>query len=84
MQSIVSNAVDPREQGVTMGALNSINSLMVVVAPSIGTPLLAQVGHLPPADWRVGAPFYVCAVLQAIALFLARRHFALQRVARAR
>jgi len=79
LQGIVSNAVDPREQGVTMGALNSINSIMFVVAPSIGTPLLALVSHLPPSDWRVGAPFYVSAVLQAIWLFLARRHFALMR-----
>ncbi|HSS69545.1 MAG TPA: MFS transporter [Casimicrobiaceae bacterium] len=79
LQGIVSNAVNPREQGVTMGALNSINSIMFVVAPSIGTPLLALVSQLPPSDWRVGAPFYVSAVLQAIGLFLARRHFALMR-----
>ena len=81
LQGIVSNAVGAREQGVTMGALSSINSIMFVVAPAIGTPLLAQVSHLPPSDWRVGATFYVSAVLQAIALVLARRHFAVQRVA---
>jgi DHA1 family tetracycline resistance protein-like MFS transporter len=78
LQGIVSNAVDAREQGVTMGALNSINSIMFVVAPSIGTPLLAAVSHLGPSDWRVGATFYVSAVLQAIAFWLARRHFALR------
>ena len=82
LQGIVSNAVGPREQGVTMGALNSIQSIMFVVAPAIGTPLLAQVSHLPPADWRVGATFFVSAALQCIALFLAQRHFAYQRVAR--
>jgi DHA1 family tetracycline resistance protein-like MFS transporter len=82
LQGIVSNAVGPREQGVTMGALNSINSIMFVVAPAIGTPLLAQVSHLPPSDWRVGMTFYVSAVLQAVALVLARRHFAFQRLAR--
>jgi DHA1 family tetracycline resistance protein-like MFS transporter len=81
LQGIVSNAVGAREQGVTMGALSSINSIMFVVAPAIGTPLLAQVGHLPPSDWRVGATFYVSALLQAIALVVARRHFAVQRVA---
>jgi DHA1 family tetracycline resistance protein-like MFS transporter len=81
LQGIVSNAVGPREQGVTMGALTSINSIMFVVAPAIGTPLLAQVSHLPPADWRVGATFYVSALLQAIALVVAHRHFAVQRVA---
>lgn len=83
LQGIVSNAVDPSEQGVTMGALNSINSIMFVVAPSIGTPLLAQVSHLAPSDWRVGVTFFVSAVLQVAAFVLARRHFALRGAARA-
>ena len=83
LQAIVSNAVGPREQGVTMGALSSLNSIMFVIAPAIGTTLLAQVSHLPPSDWRVGVAFYVCAILQAIAFFVARRHFAVQRVAAA-
>ena len=76
LQAVVSNAVDAREQGVTMGALNSINSIMFVVAPLIGTPLLAAVSHLPPEDWRVGVTFFVSALLQAVAFWLARRHFA--------
>src|SRR5439155_1087385 len=54
LQGIVSNAVGPREQGVTMGALNSIQSTMFVVAPAIGAPLLAQASHLPQSDWKVG------------------------------
>jgi DHA1 family tetracycline resistance protein-like MFS transporter len=83
LQGIVSRAVDPREQGVTMGALNSINSIMFVLAPSIGTPLLAMVSHLPPTDWRVGTTFYVSAVLQAIGLWVAQRHFARRAEARA-
>ena len=82
LQGIVSKAVGPREQGVTMGALNSIQSIMFVVAPAIGTPLLAEISHLPPSDWRVGVTFFVSAVLQAVALVVARRHFAVQRVAR--
>jgi DHA1 family tetracycline resistance protein-like MFS transporter len=83
LQAVVSNAVDPREQGVTMGALNSINSIMFVVAPLIGTPLLAGVSHLPPEDWRVGITFFVSALLQGVAFWLARRHFAGAAVARA-
>ena len=75
LQAVVSNAVDPREQGVTMGALNSINSIMFVVAPMISTPLLAEVSHLAPEDWRVGATFFVSALLQAAAFWIARRHF---------
>lgn len=80
LQGIVSNAVDSTEQGVTMGALNSINSIMFVVAPLIGAPLLALVSHLDPADWRIGATFYVSAALQIVALALARRHFATRRI----
>jgi DHA1 family tetracycline resistance protein-like MFS transporter len=83
LQGIVSNAVDPREQGVTMGALNSLNSIMFVVAPAVGTPLLAQVSHLAPDDWRVGATFFLCALLQAIAFVIARRHFDQRRTAAA-
>ncbi|HEY7944436.1 MAG TPA: MFS transporter [Casimicrobiaceae bacterium] len=80
LQGVVSNAVDPSEQGVTMGALNSINSIMFVVAPLIGAPLLALISHLPASDWRIGATFYVSAALQIGALALARRHFAARRV----
>jgi DHA1 family tetracycline resistance protein-like MFS transporter len=76
LQGMVSNAVDPTEQGVTMGALNSINSIMFVVAPLIGAPLLALVSEMPPSDWRIGATFYVSAALQLVALVMARRHFA--------
>jgi DHA1 family tetracycline resistance protein-like MFS transporter len=83
LQAVVSNAVDPREQGVTMGALNSINSIMFVVAPLIGTPLLAEVSKLPPEDWRVGVTFFVSALLQGVAFWLARRHFACAPVVRA-
>jgi len=83
LQGIVSNAVDPREQGVTMGALSSINSVMFVIAPLIGTPLLAQVSHLPPSDLRVGATFFVSAVLQAVAFWVTRRYFAPRRVVKA-
>jgi DHA1 family tetracycline resistance protein-like MFS transporter len=80
LQGMVSNAVDPTEQGVTMGALNSINSIMFVLAPLIGAPLLALVSQMPPSDWRFGATFYVSAALQIVALLVARRHFAARRI----
>jgi DHA1 family tetracycline resistance protein-like MFS transporter len=75
LQGIISKAVDPREQGVTMGSLTSINSMMGVIAPLVGTPLLTFVAHYPPTDWRAGATFYVAAAVQACALVLAHRHF---------
>lgn len=79
LNAIVSKAADPREQGLAMGALSSLSSLMAVIAPLLGAPLLAAVSHLPAGDWRIGAPFFMSALLQAIALALAARYFAHQR-----
>jgi DHA1 family tetracycline resistance protein-like MFS transporter len=75
MQSIISGAADASRQGQTMGAVSSLNSLAAVVAPLIGAPLLGMVSHLPKGDWRIGAPFYFCALLQGAALLLAWIHF---------
>ena len=75
MQSIISNAADPMTQGRTAGAVASLNSMMAVLAPAIGAPLLATVSHLPHGDWRIGAPFYFCALLQAGSTLIALRHF---------
>ncbi len=75
IQSIISSATDARTQGQTMGAVSSLNSLMAVVAPVIGAPLLGMVSHLPHGDWRIGAPFYFCAAAQFLALILAWLHF---------
>jgi DHA1 family tetracycline resistance protein-like MFS transporter len=75
LQAIISKSVSPNEQGLSQGALNAINGLAIVVAPLIGTAVLARVSHLPPGDWRMGASFYVCAALQASAAMLAWRHF---------
>ena len=62
--------------------MSGLNSLMAVFAPVIGAPLLTMVSHLPKGDWRIGAPFYFCAVLQAAALVLAVTHFRRERSAR--
>jgi DHA1 family tetracycline resistance protein-like MFS transporter len=78
-QSIISSAANPQSQGQTMGAVSSLNSLMAVVAPLFGAPLLAMVSHLPRGDWRIGAPFYFCALLQAASLALAFYHFRSER-----
>jgi DHA1 family tetracycline resistance protein-like MFS transporter len=79
IQSIISSAADPRGQGQALGAVGGLNSLMAVVAPLLGAPLLTMVSHLPKGDWRIGAPFYFCAALQATALVLAVVHFRRQR-----
>lgn len=75
LQSIVSGAADARNQGQTMGAVSSLNSLMAVIAPVMGAALLGVVSHYPRGDWRIGAPFFFCALLQGCAMLLAWRHF---------
>jgi DHA1 family tetracycline resistance protein-like MFS transporter len=79
INSIVSGAADARDQGRTMGAISSLNSLMAVVAPPFGAGLLMLVSHLSPGDWRLGLPMFFCAALQALALSMAWRHFARSR-----
>jgi MFS transporter, DHA1 family, tetracycline resistance protein len=79
MTAIVSKAADPREQGLVMGTLSSLASLMVVIAPLIATPLLATVSHLPSDDWRVGLPYLLSSVLNLGALAMAMLHFARHR-----
>jgi MFS transporter, DHA1 family, tetracycline resistance protein len=81
VHSIISSAADARSQGQAMGAVGGLNSLTAVIAPVLGAPLLALVSHLPKGDWRIGAPFYFCAALQATALFLAAAHFRRERLA---
>ena len=84
IQSIISGAADARSQGKTLGAVSGLNSLMAVIAPVIGAPLLVMVSHLDQGDWRIGTPLYFCALLQAAALALAVSHFRQQRRARLR
>jgi len=81
IQSLISTAADASTQGRTLGAVASLNSMMAVLAPIFGAPLLGIVSHLPKGDWRIGTPFYFCAVLQAVSLFLAQRHFSRRRAA---
>jgi DHA1 family tetracycline resistance protein-like MFS transporter len=75
INALVSSAAEASEQGRTMGAVGGLNSLMAVIAPVFAAPLLASVSHLPPLDWRVGAPMFFCAALQGLALLLAWMHF---------
>ena len=82
INSLISSAADAHDQGKTLGAVGGLNSLMAVMAPPIGATLLTLVGHLPRGDWRIGAPFYACALLQAVALALTVAHFRRERQAR--
>jgi len=76
LQGIVSKAADPREQGRTMATLTSLNSVISIAAPVLGTFVLGQVTHLPRDEILVGAPFFVGAALEIVAFLIARRYFA--------
>ena len=71
MQSLISSAASGSEQGQTMGSVSGLNSLMAVIAPMFAAPLLGAVSHFPAGDWRIGAPLFFCAALQALALMFA-------------
>ncbi|WP_296952374.1 TCR/Tet family MFS transporter [uncultured Massilia sp.] len=83
LQGILSKSSGPGEQGELMGSLQSIGSLALVVMPLLGSSILGAASHLPPQDWRVGATFFVCAALQALALLAARHHVGARAAARA-
>jgi len=75
MQSIISNAADATHQGRTAGAVSSLNSLMAVCAPVVALELLRWVSHRPAGDILIGLPFFTCAALQALAMFITLRFF---------
>jgi DHA1 family tetracycline resistance protein-like MFS transporter len=61
-----------------MGAVASLNSLMAVAAPVIGSALLglgAQHTQDGGGQWLVGLPFYFCAALQLCSTVMALRFF---------
>jgi DHA1 family tetracycline resistance protein-like MFS transporter len=76
IQGVVSKTTDPKEQGVTIGAMQSINSLAAVVGPILAGQILARVSSLPTTDWRVGAHFFFLASLNLAAFLLAWRRLA--------
>ena len=61
----------------------ALQSLMAVRrAAASARRCSASSSHLPRGDWRIGAPFYFCAVLQLRGAGLAWLHF--RRLAQAR
>lgn len=75
-QSLMSQRVDPSEQGRLQGALGSMNGIAFIIAPLLYPQVFAaalDARHVL-GDWPVlGAPFFLAAFLLAIALVLAIR-----------
>ncbi len=74
LQAMFSRSVDARSQGMAMGSLTALASIMSVFATLLGTSLLAQVSHLEKGSLLLGAPFFMAATVQCLALMLAYRH----------
>ncbi|MBC3920920.1 MFS transporter [Undibacterium sp. CY18W] len=74
LQGFFSRAVDARSQGIAMGSLTGLASIMSVFATLIGTSLVGQVSHLDKGSVLLGAPFFLAATVQVMALTLAMRH----------
>ena len=70
LNSIVSHSVPASEQGEAMGTISSVNSLMGVAAPLLGTPLLVHTAAQSPGSMLGGLPLVL-----ALAAFIASRHF---------
>jgi len=70
LQSIVSKANRSSGHGTLMGSMQSLRSLALVLAPLLGSAILATGSKLPASDWRMGSVYYVCAALQLGALLV--------------
>jgi len=68
LQTLVANSASPSTQGSTMGAVAGLASVSAVVAPVVGLALLRAVAASARGSWQLGAPYYLCALLQVGAL----------------
>lgn len=81
LQGMISKSTAADEQGEVMGSLQSISSLGLVLMTLLGSWILARVSHLPPADWRIGTTFFLCAGMQLVAIAVAMRFFKTHHIA---
>jgi DHA1 family tetracycline resistance protein-like MFS transporter len=80
VQSLVTGAVDPSQQGAVQGALTSLTSLSAIVAPLISTQLFRFFTRedawvqLPGAPFFAGSVFLLCALATAMHATKGRGH----------
>jgi DHA1 family tetracycline resistance protein-like MFS transporter len=75
-QAIITRYVAATEQGEMQGALNSLNGIAAIVAPLVGTSLLARFATDGASPYVPGAAFFAAAAINAVGLLLAVRLFA--------
>ena len=72
-QGLVSRAVSDQEQGSAQGAIASLASLTAIISPLVATFVFAYATRAD-AGWTLpGAPFFLGALLFAVAVVLSRR-----------
>lgn len=75
LNGIVSEEVPSADQGRALGAVSALGSLMGVLAPLLGTPLLVHTSHMAPGSVLGGLPYIICSGLLLLAALIASLHF---------
>ena len=75
LNGIVSEEVPSADQGRALGAVSALGSLMGVLAPLLGTPLLVHPSHMAPGSVLGGLPYIICSGLLLLAALIASLHF---------
>ena len=75
LNGIVSEEVPSADQGRALGAVSALGSLMGVLAPLLGTPLLVHSSHMAPGSVLGGLPYIICSGLLLLAALIASLHF---------
>lgn len=75
LNGIVSEEVPSADQGRALGAVSALGSLMGVLAPLLGTPLLVHTSHMAPGSVLGGLPYIICSGLLLLAALIAFLHF---------
>lgn len=75
LNGIVSEEVPAADQGRALGAVSALGSLMGVLAPLLGTPLLVHTSHMAPGSVLGGLPYIICSGLLLLAALIAFLHF---------
>jgi len=74
-QTLVSRLSDSRSQGRTLGGMQALNNLALVLAPLITSGLLFWMSQYSAADWGAGIPMFFCAGLNLLVFVIAFRNF---------
>ncbi|WP_251451394.1 MFS transporter [Parasutterella muris] len=75
LNGIVSEEVPSADQGRALGAVSALGSLMGVLAPLLGTPLLVHTSHMAPGSVLGGLSYIICSGLLLLAALIASLHF---------